>query len=113
MKTYYYLADVANGTSPVVRELTAAERPSEAFAQAAINLGNRGFIVTAMQELQADQYFADNMPPVSYNTELKTTADVRFFERRKMTYCISCAKHRGIFEKLKRQSIERSKRDFR
>lgn len=50
--------------------------------------------------------------PVNYNTELKTTADVRFFERRKMTYCISCAKHRGIFEKLKRQSIERSKRNF-
>lgn len=50
--------------------------------------------------------------PVSYSTELKTTADVRFFERRKMTYCISCAKHRGIFEKLKRQSIERSKRNF-
>ena len=51
--------------------------------------------------------------PVSYNTELKTAQDVRFFERRKMTYCISCAKHRGIFEKLKRQSIERSRRNPR
>ena len=51
--------------------------------------------------------------PVSYSTELKTTADVRFFERRKMTYCISCAKHRGIFEKLKRKAIEKSKREFR
>jgi ribosomal protein S26 len=50
---------------------------------------------------------------VSYSTELKTANDVRFFERRKVHYCISCAKHRGIFEKLKRQSIERSKRDFR
>ena len=49
---------------------------------------------------------------MSFSTETRTTNDVRFFERLKMTYCISCAKHRGIFEKLKRRSIERSKRDF-
>ena len=49
---------------------------------------------------------------VGYNTELKTANDVRFFQRMKMTYCISCAKHRGIFERLKRRSIERSKREY-
>ncbi len=48
---------------------------------------------------------------ISFNTELKNANDVRFFERRKVYYCISCAKHRGIFEKLKRQAIERSKRE--
>ncbi|MDE1857251.1 MAG: hypothetical protein KGH98_04200 [Candidatus Micrarchaeota archaeon] len=47
---------------------------------------------------------------VSYNTDMHTTQDVRFFERLKTYYCISCAKHRGIFEKKKRMAIERSKR---
>ncbi len=49
---------------------------------------------------------------VSFNTELKTANDVRFFERMKVYYCVSCAKHRGIFEKKKRQAIERSKRQL-
>jgi ribosomal protein S26 len=47
---------------------------------------------------------------ISFSTDLKTTNDVRFFEKRKVYYCISCAKHRGIFEKKKRQAIERSKK---
>lgn len=47
---------------------------------------------------------------IRFNTETHTAHDVRFFEKRKIYYCISCAKHRGIFEKLKRQAIERSKR---
>jgi len=47
---------------------------------------------------------------IRFSTELKTANDVRFFERRKVQYCISCAKHRGIFEKKKRQAIERAKR---
>lgn len=42
---------------------------------------------------------------ISFGTELRDPAtDVRFFERRKVYYCISCAKHRGIFEKLKEQA---------
>lgn len=47
---------------------------------------------------------------IKFSTDLKTANDVRFFERRKVLYCISCAKHRGIFEKKKRQAIEKSKR---
>ena len=47
---------------------------------------------------------------ISFSTDTHTTNDVRFFERRKTYYCISCAKHRGIFEKKKRQAIERAKR---
>ncbi|MGC9037111.1 MAG: hypothetical protein ACP5GD_00195 [Candidatus Micrarchaeia archaeon] len=38
---------------------------------------------------------------VSFSTDLHTSNDVRFFERKKVYYCISCAKHLGIFEKKK------------
>ncbi|MEM3260598.1 MAG: hypothetical protein QXI95_02060 [Candidatus Micrarchaeaceae archaeon] len=47
---------------------------------------------------------------VSFNTDSHDTHDVRFFEKRKVYYCVSCAKHRGIFEKKKREAIERSKK---
>ena len=47
---------------------------------------------------------------ISFNTGMQNTNDVRFFERRKQWYCISCAKHRGIFEKKKRQAMEQSKK---
>ncbi|MCL5412683.1 MAG: hypothetical protein M1474_03525 [Candidatus Marsarchaeota archaeon] len=47
---------------------------------------------------------------VSFSTGTNTAADVRFFERQKQYYCISCAKHRGIFERKKRQAIERARR---
>lgn len=46
---------------------------------------------------------------ISFSTDLHNVNDVRFFERRKVYYCISCAKHRGIFEK-KKQLAERGKR---
>jgi len=48
--------------------------------------------------------------PVRFGTDMKNAQDVRFFERLKVYYCISCAKHRGIFERKKRQAIERAKR---
>jgi ribosomal protein S26 len=47
---------------------------------------------------------------VSFNTELRSANDVRFFERMKVYYCVSCAKHRGIFERKKRQAMNRSRR---
>ena len=47
---------------------------------------------------------------VRFSTELKTANDVRFFERMKVYYCISCAKHRGIFERKKRDAINRAAR---
>lgn len=49
---------------------------------------------------------------VSFNTELRSANDVRFFERMKIYYCISCAKHKGIFEKKKRQAASHSYRKF-
>jgi ribosomal protein S26 len=47
---------------------------------------------------------------IKFDTEMHTANDVRFFEKMKLTYCISCAKHRGIFEMKKRQAIERAKK---
>lgn len=47
---------------------------------------------------------------ITFSTDMHTANDVRFFERRKVYYCISCAKHRGIFEKLKEQAKRESKR---
>ncbi|MGC8629036.1 MAG: hypothetical protein ACP5T4_02390 [Candidatus Micrarchaeia archaeon] len=45
---------------------------------------------------------------VSFSTDLHTSGDVKFFERKKVYYCISCAKHLGIFEKKKAQAARRS-----
>ncbi|MDE1873793.1 MAG: hypothetical protein KGI04_01585 [Candidatus Micrarchaeota archaeon] len=47
--------------------------------------------------------------PIRFSTDLHNANDVRFFEKRKVYYCISCAKHRGIFEKLK-EMAERNRR---
>ena len=46
---------------------------------------------------------------ISFNTEMHNANDVRFFERRRVYYCISCAKRRGIFEK-KREQAERNRK---
>lgn len=47
---------------------------------------------------------------VSFSTDLHTANDIRFFEKQKVYYCISCAKHRGIFEKKKRMAAARSEK---
>jgi len=44
---------------------------------------------------------------ITFSTDTHTANDVRFFERRRVYYCISCAKHRGIFQK-KREQAERA-----
>ncbi len=49
---------------------------------------------------------------VRFSTDMHTANDVRFFEKVKMYYCISCAKHRGIFEMKKRQAIEKAKKSM-
>lgn len=49
---------------------------------------------------------------ISLNTGMEGTKDIRFFEKRKVYYCISCAKHRGIFEKKKREAIEHANKRF-
>jgi ribosomal protein S26 len=44
---------------------------------------------------------------ISLSTDTHDANDIRFFERQKLYYCISCAKHRGIFEKKKRLAAKR------
>ncbi len=39
--------------------------------------------------------------PIVFSTDMRTGNDIKFFEKRKVYYCISCAKHLGIFEKKK------------
>ncbi len=50
---------------------------------------------------------------ISISTDLHTENDVRFFERKKVYYCISCGKHKGIFEKKKEQAQRASQRESR
>jgi ribosomal protein S26 len=38
---------------------------------------------------------------------------IRFMTRRKVYYCISCAKHKGIFEKKKHQAERAAERGYR
>ena len=47
---------------------------------------------------------------VSYSTELRTNDDVKYSEMRKVYYCISCAKHRKIFEKKKKRFMSKYNR---
>lgn len=71
MKMYYYLAIVSNATACAVRLQTASKKPCDAFAQAAIDLCNRGFMVTSMSELTSEQYFATNVAPTAYSVTLR------------------------------------------
>jgi len=45
-----------------------------------------------------------------YSTDTKDENEVRFFDTSKVYYCISCGKHRGIFEKKKRQAMQKYNR---
>ena len=46
-----------------------------------------------------------------YSTELKTADDVKTTTFEESRYCMSCAKHRRIFEKLKNKAIRASERE--
>jgi len=48
---------------------------------------------------------------IKFSTDLQTSKDMRFFETTKIYYCISCAKHFGIFEK-KKQIASRINKKF-
>ncbi|MGB9634847.1 MAG: hypothetical protein ACP5H8_01215 [Candidatus Micrarchaeia archaeon] len=47
---------------------------------------------------------------VRYSTELRSADDVTFTDMRKVYYCISCAKHRKIFEKKKKRFMTKYNR---
>lgn len=48
---------------------------------------------------------------ISFGTEPGFGTNVRYFSKRKVYYCISCAKHRGIFQKKKEQAIRNAQRE--
>ena len=48
-----------------------------------------------------------------FSTDLKTDADVRSTTHIEKHYCISCAKSKRIFEKLKNQAIRKAGREPR
>lgn len=47
---------------------------------------------------------------IRYGTDMNNR-DIKFMTRRKVYYCISCAKHKGIFEKKKEQAIRAANRE--
>ncbi|MCD6549448.1 hypothetical protein J7K41_01925 [Candidatus Micrarchaeota archaeon] len=47
--------------------------------------------------------------PIVYSTDLKTGEDVKSVVRSKEYYCPSCAKHRHIYERKKRQLMRKRK----
>lgn len=46
---------------------------------------------------------------IRFSTDLKVD-DVRYMTKRKVYYCISCAKHKGIFERKKEQAMRGANR---
>ncbi|MBD3210440.1 hypothetical protein GF318_03595 [Candidatus Micrarchaeota archaeon] len=46
-----------------------------------------------------------------FTTDMKGEENVTYTEFKTVYYCISCAKHRGIFEKKKEQARRRRERD--
>lgn len=47
---------------------------------------------------------------IRFGTDLRE-GDVKFFTTRKVYYCISCAKHKGIFERKKEQAERAAARE--
>ena len=47
---------------------------------------------------------------IKFGTDPGSGSNVRFMSKRKVYYCISCAKHKRIFEKKKDEAIRQSKR---
>jgi len=44
---------------------------------------------------------------VTYSTDLRTAEDIRVSEGRKVFYCPSCGKSRGVYEKKKRAAMRK------
>ena len=49
---------------------------------------------------------------IRFGTDPSDKNNVRFMSSRKIYYCISCAKHRGIFEKKANEAARRAARGF-
>ncbi len=49
---------------------------------------------------------------IRFGTEPSSMSNVRFMSKRKVYYCISCAKHRGIFERKARDAERNAAHKF-
>ncbi|MCL5428116.1 MAG: hypothetical protein M1321_02955, partial [Candidatus Marsarchaeota archaeon] len=49
---------------------------------------------------------------IRFGTDPSDKNNVRFMSSRKIYYCISCAKHRGIFERKANEAARRAARGF-
>ncbi len=49
---------------------------------------------------------------IRFGTDPSDKNNVRFMSSRKIYYCISCAKHRGIFSKKAEEAARRASRGF-
>lgn len=47
---------------------------------------------------------------IRFGTDPSSMQNVRFMSKRKVYYCISCAKHKGIFERKKEMAARDSRR---
>lgn len=46
--------------------------------------------------------------PIVYSTDLRgTTGDIRYMQKRKLYYCVSCGKSLGVYERKKKRSLQR------
>lgn len=45
--------------------------------------------------------------PIVFTTDLRSAEDIKFVERIKAYYCISCGKSLGVFERKKRRRFRR------
>ena len=45
--------------------------------------------------------------PVVYTTDLRSADDLRYMEKRKVYYCVSCGKSLGVYERKKKQQQQR------
>ena len=47
---------------------------------------------------------------IIYNTDMHSADDVKYFDRRKMYYCPSCGKSKGIYQKKIKQAMRKYNR---
>lgn len=45
--------------------------------------------------------------PIVYTTDLRSADDLRYIEKRKVYYCVSCGKSLGVYERKKKQQKRR------
>lgn len=45
--------------------------------------------------------------PIVYSTDLRSEGDIRYVEKRKVYYCVSCGKSLGVYERKKKRMMKK------